>query len=111
MICERWETVVVPFPFLEKPVTKRRPALVISDMVFNAANDHSVLVMITSATAGHWLSDCEIADLELAGLTVTCRVRWKVFTLPNELIDRRLGMLSGADRHACSKQMRVMLGQ
>ena len=35
MICDRYDVVVVPFPFDEIPVRKRRPVLVFSGRSFN----------------------------------------------------------------------------
>ena len=110
MICEQWDTVVVPFPFLEKPVTKRRPSLVISTNESNRENGHLILAMITSSVLNPWPSDCVIADFEGAGLNVPCRVRWKVFTLPNDLIVQRLGTMALPDRSSCSLHLGRMLG-
>ena len=33
MICSQWDVVVVPFPFTDEPGAKKRPALVITNMV------------------------------------------------------------------------------
>ena len=109
MICDRWQTIVVPFPFLEMPVARRRPALVISVRDFNAANGHSMLAMITSSSVHPWPSDCVLEELVPTGLKVPCRVRWKVFALPNDLVDRQLGHLGEADRDACGKQLARLL--
>ncbi|MCB1457407.1 MAG: type II toxin-antitoxin system PemK/MazF family toxin, partial [Nitratireductor sp.] len=49
MICDRHAVVVVPFPFHEIAVTKRRPALVISGKEFNATNGWTIIAMITTA--------------------------------------------------------------
>ena len=97
VICDRWDIVVVPFPFSDRAAEKRRPALVLSGTAFNEAG-HTVLAMIT--TAGHhpWPGDCNIEDLADAGLPLPCIVRLKLFTLDDRVILRRLGQLSGADR-------------
>jgi mRNA interferase MazF len=97
VICDRWDVVVVPFPFSEKKGSKRRPALVLSNAAFNKSG-HTVLAMIT--TRGHhlWPGDCEISDLEATGLPLLCIVRLKLFTLDNRVILRRLGCLNNADR-------------
>ncbi len=50
VIYKPFEVVVVPFPFTHKAASKRRPALVLSSEMFNAAIHHSVMVMITSAS-------------------------------------------------------------
>jgi mRNA interferase MazF len=63
MSFERFDVVVVPFPFVDAPETKPRPALVLSTAVFNRVNRHAVLAMITRATHARWPSDHPIADL------------------------------------------------
>ena len=96
MRCDRWQVVAVPFPFSERPGTKRRPALVLSNASFNGAG-HTVLAMIT--TAGHtpWPGDTPLEVAHAAGLRVPCLVRLKLFTLDNRLIQKRLGTLAPAD--------------
>ena len=97
MICDRWDIVVVPFPFSDRAAEKRRPALVLSSTTFNRAG-HSVLAMIT--TRGHhpWPGDCKLENFADAGLPLPCIVRLKLFTLDNRLILRHLGRLTDADR-------------
>ena len=97
VICNRWDIVVVPFPFSDRAAEKRRPALVLSDRTFNGAG-HTVLAMVT--TRGHhpWPGDCMLEDHDDAGLPLPCLVRLKLFTLDNRVILRRIGHLSDADR-------------
>ena len=102
MICECFEIVVVPFPFVDSARTKPRPALVLSNDGFNRQNGHSVLAMITRATHTRWPSDHAIADLRPTGLREASVVRFKVFTLDNRLLARRIGGLSDADRQGCA---------
>ena len=106
MIYNKWDVVVVPFPFTEGPGAKRRPALVISNMEFNRSG-HTVLAMIT--TKGHvpWPGDTEIDDYFKAGLNLPCLVRLKLFTLDNRLLLKKIGGLGGSD----SKQVKKNLHQ
>jgi len=97
VICDLSDVVIVPFPFTEKLGEKRRPALVLSQKVFNA-NGHTILAMITTKSHSPWPGDTSIEDLSRAGLHVPCIVRLKVFTLDNRLIIRRSGSLSEKDR-------------
>ena len=101
---EPFEVVVVPFPFTEKPVTKRRPTLVVSASGFNDRHDQLILAMITS-TQGDWASDVRLRDWRHAGLNVPCRVRFKLFTLPISLVARRVGVLSDVDRRAVQARL------
>jgi len=61
--------------------------------------------MITS-TGTDWPSDVMIADWQDAGLNVPCRIRFKLFTLDDALIIRRLGRLTKKDADA----VRIALG-
>jgi mRNA interferase MazF len=109
VICDRYQTVVVPYPFHERPVTKRRPALVLSGQLFNQANGQTLVAMITTAKETSWPSDIEIKDLEAAGLRHPCVLRFRFQTLPNGIFVRPLGSLSGLDRLACERQLANML--
>ena len=109
MICDRWRVAVVPFPFMERPAVKRRPALVISGKSFNGANGHTIMAMITTAALDKWPADHALLKPQAAGLAAACYVRWKVFTLPNEMIIRALGELDDEDREALAVQARTIL--
>jgi mRNA interferase MazF len=100
VICDFGTIVVVPFPFVELPVAKRRPALVLSSNSFNAENSQTVLVMITSAAHSAWPSDLAISNAANSGLLHNSTIRWKLFTLPNHLIVRRIGLLGDKDLQA-----------
>lgn len=108
MICDHWQVVAVPFPFMERPAVKRRPALVISTAEFNAANGHSVMAMITTAKLDRWPSDYAIIRRQEAGLGHSCYVRWKVFTLPNSMIVKTIGELAAEDREALMTEARTI---
>jgi mRNA interferase MazF len=98
VICDFGDVVVVPFPFVNRPIAKRRPAMVLSNARFNDDNGQTVVTMITSALSSSWPSDIAIEDALSAGLAHASTIRWKLFTVPNELILRRAGSLATADR-------------
>ena len=91
------EIVVVPFPFIDKPVQKLRPALVLSNNPDGGAGNHLVLVMITSAKRSRWESDIILKEWQIAGLKAESIVRWKIFTIESVLIKERRGKLSPND--------------
>lgn len=99
MICDLGDVVTVPFPFVDIAVLKRRPSVVLSNRTFNESTRHSVCAMITTAARSQWAQDITIDDLANAGLSRPCVIRWKIFTLPNENILRRLGSLAEPDRN------------
>lgn len=109
MICDFGAVVVVPFPFVERPISKRRPALVLSHERFNGENGQTILAMITTAARSHWPSDIELGEANGVGLSHRSVVRWKLFTLPNEMILRQLGKLTGKDRTTVARAARSVL--
>jgi mRNA interferase MazF len=108
--CDRWEVVTALFPFADAPVRKPRPVLVLSNRAFNAAHAHLVGCMITTGAVSRWPSDHAIADLPPTGLTHASVVRWKVFTLPEGVVARRIGALSADDRAAMQANVRDVIG-
>ncbi|MEW5729559.1 MAG: type II toxin-antitoxin system PemK/MazF family toxin [Pseudomonadota bacterium] len=97
MTFERFDLVVVPFPFSEREGAKRRPALVVSSTDFNLTHDHVVLAMVTTGARTRWPSDVAISPGAATGLAVPSVVRLKLFTLDRALILRTIGKVSGAD--------------
>ncbi len=98
MVSEPWDVVVVPFPFSERPDSKRRPALVLSKTAFNE-NGHTILAMITTKAHRSRPGDSNIEEHRTAGLNTPCMVRLKIFTLDNRLILKKIGHLSAGDRN------------
>ena len=95
MSCEAMDVVVVPFPFVDGPAAKRRPALVLSQAEnFGGPCGHSVMAMITSARNRPWPLDVAISDLEEAGLPAASVVRMKLFTLDHRPVLRTSGWIS-----------------
>jgi mRNA interferase MazF len=100
-IFEQFAIVIVPFPFVDAPKTKPRPALVLSGRRFNRRNGHTLLAMVTTAGHTRWPSDYPIRDLRPTGLQVACVVRWKLFTLDNRALRRSIGHLGERDTRGC----------
>ncbi|MGH7062144.1 MAG: type II toxin-antitoxin system PemK/MazF family toxin, partial [Stellaceae bacterium] len=72
---EPWDIVRVPFPYTDRPVRQRRPALVIAAGERQTAHDLLWLAMITSAEHRGWPGDVVVSDLEEAGLPAASIVR------------------------------------
>lgn len=93
---QTFDVVVVPFPFTDRTTQKRRPALVLSAPSFSDSSDHVIAAMVTT-TRLRWPSDVALVDAEPAGLVPGSYVRFKLFTLPVDLIVRPLGRLTEHD--------------
>ncbi len=106
---ERFEVLVVPFPFTDRLATKRRPALVLSNVAFNRSAGHAVMAMITSAEQTAWPNDVTIRDLDAAGLPMPCVVRMKLFTLDRRLVLKAAGRLSKRDADSVARSLSTIL--
>lgn len=108
MIFNLFDIVVVPFPFIDKPASKKRPALVLSNIDFNTAG-YSILSMITTKQKPTWPGDTQITDIAACGLRNPCLVRLKLFTLDNRLILRKIGRLGETDSFQVTNHLRNFL--
>jgi mRNA interferase MazF len=104
-IYDNGDIVLVPFPFTDRSMRKRRPALVLSKKSFNDQHMHLILAMVTSAKNPSWPSDIKISDQVSAGLPQPSVIRLKLFTLDDRLILSKLGKLSKSDRVAAIKRI------
>jgi mRNA interferase MazF len=79
---EPFTTISVPFPYVERLASKRRPALIVSRPQLARAHGLVWVLMITSAANARWPDDIPIDDLKRAGLPKPSVVRpTKIATL------------------------------
>jgi mRNA interferase MazF len=106
---EVWDIVKVPFPYTDRPVRQRRPALVIAAGDLAAAHGLLWLAMITSATNRGWAGDVLVSDIGPAGLPIPSIVRpAKIAAIEARDADR-LGTLPPTDRRAVRRYLRDRL--
>lgn len=95
---EAGDVVVVPFPFIDSALAKRRPAVILSSAEFQKKNHAVICGMITSLpTQVDWRGDVIIKSWQKAGLKKACLFRFKVFTLNDALISDKVGRIQSAD--------------
>lgn len=112
MSYRQFDVVVVPFHFTDRPVAKKRPALMLSDAGnFGDPIGHSVLAMITSVKNPPWPLDVEISDLKAAGLPAPSKVQMKLFTLDHRLILDWRGRLGKIDAQEVKMALAKLLGR
>lgn len=97
MSYDRFDVVLVLFPFTEKKGKKQRPAVVLSDSEFNAMHQHAIVAMVTTASTTKWPSDVPISGYVEAGLLSPCVARAKLFTIADDLVIGRVGTLPAED--------------
>jgi mRNA interferase MazF len=109
-IYDRFEIVIVPFPFSDIPRYKGRPAVVISDREYNKQYEQTMVCMITSGVTIQWKDDIEISQMKPTGLPVTSYMRPKIGTIDNNLIAKSIGNLSADDADKLKKKLKKLLG-
>lgn len=107
---EPWDIVKVPFPYTDRPVRQRRPALIIGAGEIEADHGLLWLIMITSAQHRGWSGDVAISDLRAAGLPAPSIVRTAKMATVEAGDAQRLGTLALADRDAVASWIRSILG-
>jgi mRNA interferase MazF len=85
--------IVVPFPYVERPIQQRRPALVVAAGLGRSL-DLLWVLMITSAANPRWPEDVEIED-QGAGLPIASIVRTAKIATIEARAAARLGTISG----------------
>lgn len=102
----RGDIVVVPFPYTDLPVSRVRPALILSeDRDYYDATGQLICAMITGARKSSWPGDHIIEAWQEVGLTIPSLVRLKITTFDKSVVKRTVGRLDDADiagvlRHA-----------
>ena len=95
---EPWDIVKVPFPYTDRPVRERRPALVVAS---NALEDrHGLLwvLMITSLANRGWPEDVVVSDPASSGLPAPSVVRTAKIATIEVRETQKIGTLPIADR-------------
>src|SRR5579862_5860655 len=106
---EVWDIVKVPFPYTDRPVRQRRPALVIAAGELEAAHGLLWLAMITSAANRGWHGDVAVSDIAAGGLPIPSIVRPAKLATIEARDAERLGKLPAADRRAVRDYLREQL--
>ena len=108
-IFEPWDVVKVPFPYTDRPVRQRRPALVIAAGELEAEHGLLWLAMVTSAANRGWSGDISISDIDVAGLPIPSIVRPAKLATVEAGDAERLGALPVNDRDAVRSYLRDRL--
>lgn len=103
------DVVVGLFPFVDAPVRKPRPILIVSNAAFHNDHDRIIGAMITTGAGSAWPSDTPITDLAAAGLRHASLVRLKLFTLPAQAIATRIGALGARDAREIRARFRACI--
>lgn len=108
---EPWDIIKVPFPYTDRPVRERRPALVVSSDGILERHGLLWVLMITSAENRGWDGDVDVSELDPSGLPVASIVRTaKIATIEAKEAER-IGVLPHKDRTAVKRRLRAVLAE
>jgi len=96
--CSRGDVVLVPFMFSDRPVVKRRPAVVISSAEYHDSRQEVIVAAVTSNVArGLLVGDHLLGEWRTAGLPKASVVTGILRTIKQTMILRRMGALANKD--------------
>lgn len=95
---DAWDIVKVPFPYTDRPVRQRRPALVIAAKGVQEHHGLLWVLMITSAENRGWPGDVEITDIDKAGLPAPSVIRTAKIATIEAKDAERIGSLESQAR-------------
>lgn len=104
-IFKPWDVVKVPFPYADRPVRQRRPALVVAADDLQTHHSLVWVLMITSADNRGWPTDVAVSDLATAGLPAPSVVRTAKIAVIDVRDAEPLGALSTADQGAVASHV------
>ena len=99
MICEKWNIVLLPFPFTNLQAVKKRPGLIISPDEYNKSGQDVIIVFMTSrVNSEKRIGDYRIKNWQDSGLLKPTLLRMKFATIVRSIIDKRIGRLAQPDQ-------------
>lgn len=107
---DRFDVVSVPFPYTDRPVRERRPALIVSLPVHEDRTGMLWVVMITSAQHRPWPGDVRLADHARVGLSIPSMIRTAKIATVEARDARKLGRPSAAEIRAVRAALAQILG-
>ena len=103
---EAWDVVKLPFPYTDRPVRQRRPALVVGAGDLLVQHGLLWVLMITSAENRAWPSDVPVGDHSAAALPVPSVVRTAKIAVVEARDAELLGTMPPGDRAAVAASLR-----
>ncbi len=112
MTYDQWDIVLIPFPFTNLTITKKRPALIISPSAFNREFEAAIIMFITSNVSAYGtIGDYKIKQWKKAGLPKPSMSRMKLATVDKNIIIKKFGRLKEVDVTAIQKKLKNFFGE
>lgn len=105
MIYNKWEIILVPFPFTNLKTTKKRPALIISPDEYNKKYDIIIAFITSKLDTEYRLGDYKIKEWERSNLPKPSMIRMKFATIDKSIVVKKIGKLGEKDIHQFKKAL------
>jgi mRNA interferase MazF len=110
----KWDIVLLTYPFTDLTATKVRPAVVVSQTSYNQASQDAVFILITTNVTRSSAFDIVVSqshpEFHQTGLRHESAIRIdKIFTLNKKLAAKTLGRLEKQLQKEVEKQLRLFL--
>lgn len=103
---KKWDIVLIPFPFTDLSVTKKRPGLVISPDRYNKFSLDVIIVFMTSKLDGEKrFGDYRVQEWKKSSLPKPTIIRMKFATIMSSLIVKKIGQLHQKDIDRFSNEL------
>ncbi len=106
----RGDVIIVEVKFSDGSGSKLRPALIISDRLYNKSRDEVIVSAITSNVERSFVGDTEITSWEKAGLKVPSLATAIIQTVKKKLIKKQLGVIDKKEFSQIEKNIAEALG-
>ena len=106
------DIVLVPFPFTNQVITKKRPAVIISSGAYNRQRPDIILMAVTSQMqSANYFGDMTISQWQQAGLLKPSVIKPIFTTVEKGLVLKKLGSMSDNDRKELNKAIQTIIGE
>jgi len=106
------DIVLVPFPFTDQVITKKRPAFIISSRAYNRQRPDIILMAVTSQMqSANYFGDMTISQWQQAGLLKASVIKPIFTTVEKGLVLKKLGSISDNDRKELKKAIQSIIGE
>lgn len=96
-VYNRWDIVLVNFPFTDLSAVKKRPCLILSTDDFNKSSDVIAAYITSNIPDDKRIGDYMINDWMEAGLPKPSLIRMKIATIDKSIINKKIGSLNQYD--------------
>lgn len=110
MTYDRWDVVLLPFPFTDLKATKKRPALVISPREYNSGPDVLVMFVTSNLKSNPKMGDYILKEWKKAGLPKPSMTRMKFATIDKKLVIKKIAALTEKDQLVLKSEIQSFLG-